>query len=159
MRRFNVGLWLIAAVAGAMGFWLVQVLMRRATITQFMGQQIVWQGGYPKWLMIPVGWGVHLGVSLAYSLLFAIIMLVPFSRSEGTRIGAGLVIALLLGWIGTLLTAPAITVTVRVLSGQGFPASLPGLHTSLGLPFWNHVIFFAIVWLIYLYIPHLGRKS
>jgi hypothetical protein len=158
MRRLNVGLWIIAAVAGAIAFWVVQLLMGPATITEFMGRQIVSRGRYPASLALPIGWGVHLGVSLAYSLFFAIVMLVPLSRSEGSRVVVGLILAALLGWISTLLTAPAIAATISVLSGHGFPASLPALNTSLGLPLWNHMLFFGVVWLIYLYIPHLGRK-
>ncbi|MBI2360015.1 MAG: hypothetical protein HYV04_14160, partial [Deltaproteobacteria bacterium] len=146
------------AVVGAIVFSVLQVVSGRATITEFMGQQIVSQGGYPEWLTVPIGWGIHLGVSLAYSLLFVIIMLVPFSRAEGRHAFFGLIIAALLGWISTLLTAPAITATISLLTGQGFPASLPDLNTSLGLPFWNHMLFFGVVWLIYLYIPYVGRK-
>ena len=70
----------------------------------------------------------------------------------------GLVIAALLGWVTTLLTAPAITVTISILSGQGFPFSIPELNTSFGLPFWNHLLFFGVVWLMYTLIPYLRGK-
>ncbi len=159
MQRFRIRLWLAAGIAGAIGFWLFQVLTGPSTIPQFMGQQIVAQGGYSKALTIPIGWGVHLGVSLSYSLLFAIVVLIPLSRAEGVRIFVGLVIAAVLGWMATLLTAPAITATISVLSGKGFPAGLPPLNTAYGLPFWNHELFFGVVWFIYLFIPYLSRKS
>ena len=67
--------------------------------------------------------------------------------------------AVVLGWITTLLTAPAITVTISILSMQGFPASIPELNTTLGLPFWNHVLFFEIVWLIYTLMPTLREAA
>ncbi len=159
MQRFRIVLWLAAGIAGAIVFWLFQVLTGPSTIPQFMGQQIVAQGGYSKALTLPIGWGVHLGVSLAYSLLFAIIALIPFSRAEGVRVFVGLAIAAVLGWVTTLLTVPAITATISVLSGKGFPAGLPGLNTAYGLPFWNHELFFGVVWFIYLFIPYLSRKS
>ena len=111
MQGFRIGLWLAAGIAGAIVFWLFQVLTGPSTIPQFMGQQIVAQGGYSKALTIPIGWGVHLGVSLSYSLLFAVVVLIPFSRSEGVRAFVGLVIAAVLGWVTTLLTPLAITAT------------------------------------------------
>lgn len=159
MQGFKVGLWLVAGILGSIVFWLFQTLTGSSTIPQFLGRQIVAQGGYPESLTTVIGWGVHLGVSLGYSLLFAVIMLIPFSRSPGGRLIVGLVIAGALGWVTTLLTAPAITATVSVLSGKGFPAELPGLNTTLGLPFWNHELFFAVVWLVYLVIPWLARRS
>ncbi len=159
MQRFRIALWLAAGIAGAIVFWLFQVLTGSSTIPQFMGQQIVEQGGYSKALTIPIGWGVHLGVSLSYSLLFGIVVLIPFSRAEGVRVFVGLGIAAVLGWVATLLTVPAINATISVLSGKGFPVVLPPLNTAYGLPFWNHELFFGIVWFIYLFIPYLSRKS
>src|SRR6266508_4912357 len=154
MQRFETKRWIVAGLAGAIVFWLFQVLTGPATISQFIGQEIVSQGGYPEALTVPIGWGVHLGVSLSYSLLFALIMLIPFSLSESVRVLIGVLIAVLLGWITTLLTAPAITVTISTLSRQGFPSGIPELNTTFGLPFWNHLMFFAVVWLIYTLIPY-----
>ena len=159
MRRLNVHWWLIAGVAGGIAFWLFQVLTGPSTIPQFMGQEIVAQGGYPRVLTVPIGWGVHLGVSLGYSLLFALMMMIPFPASPRARIGAGAAVAAVLGWVTTLLTVPAITVTISVLSGNGFPRHLPGLNTTWGLPFWNHLLFFGAVWAIYLVIPHLAKRA
>ena len=159
MRSLKVMWWVIAGIAGGIAFWLFQVLTGPSTIPQFMGQQIVAQGGYPRALAGPIGWGVHLGVSLGYSLLFALIMLIPFPASPRARIGAGAAVAAVLAWVATLLTVPAITVTISVLSGHGFPRQVPGLNTTLGLPFWNHLLFFGTVWAIYLVIPHLAKKA
>ena len=143
---------------GSVEFWLFQDLTGSSTIPQVMGERIVAQGGYPNVLMLPIGWGIHLGVSLGYSLLFAIIMLIPFSRSPYARLVSGAVIALVLGCLATLLAVPAITVTISVLSGQGVPATLPGLNITFGLPLWNHLLFFGVVWCVYLFIPYLFRS-
>ncbi len=159
MQRLNVKGWLGAGLTGGIVFWLFQVLTGAGTIPQFMGQQIVAQGGYPPALTIPIGWGVHLGVSLAYSLLFAALASLPWSRSPVPRLAIRAAIAAVLGWVTTLLTVPAITVTISVFSGKGFPAELPGLNTTLGLPFWNHLLFFAVVWTVYLLIPRMADRS
>lgn len=159
MQNLRVGWWAAAGVIGGLQFWLFQVFTGPSTITEYMGQEIVARGNYPEWLTVPIGWGVHLGVSLGYSLLFALIMLIPFSRSQEVRIVIGFVIAAALGWIATLLTVPAITITVSVLGLQGFPAELPGFNTSFGLPFWNHMLFFAVVWLVYLPIPYFFKEA
>ncbi len=159
MKGFSIGLWLVAGIAGAIVFWLFQSVTGPSTITAFMGQQIMTQGGYAASWTAPIGWGIHLGVSLAYSLLFSLIMLSLIVLTERIRLILGLVIGAALGWVATLITAPAITVTISVLSGKGLPADLPGLNTAYGLPFWNHMLFFGVVWLIYLLIPYMGRKS
>ncbi len=159
MKDFNIGLWLVAGIAGAIVFWLFQFFTGPSTITAFMGQQIVTQGGYAASWTVAIGWGIHLGVSLAYSLLFALIMLTLFVLAERIQLVLGLVIGAVLGWGTTLITAPAITVTISVLGRKAFPANLPGLNTAYGLPFWNHMLFFGVVWLIYMFIPYLGRKT
>ena len=158
MKGFSIGLWLVAGIAGAIVFWLFQLLTGPSTITAFMGQLIVTQGGYAASWTIPIGWGIHLGVSLAYSLLFGLIMVPLFVLAERIQLVLGLVIGAALGWVATLITVPAITVTISVLGGKSFPANLPGLNTAYGLPFWNHMLFFGVVWLIYLFIPYRGRK-
>jgi len=158
MRYFDVKRWIAAGLTGAITFWLFQILTGPSTIPQFIGQEIVSQGEYPEALTVPFGWGVHLGVSLSYSLLFALIMLIPSSSSESVRVLIGVLIAALLGWITTLLTAPAITVTISILSRQGLPSSVPELNATFGLPFWNHLLFFGVVWLMYTLIPHLRGK-
>ncbi len=158
MKGVSIGLWLVAGIAGAIVFWLFQSATGPWTITAFMGQRIVTQGGYAHSWAVPIGWGIHLGVSLAYSLLFAVIMLPLFVLAEGFQLVLGFVIGAALGWGTSLITVPAITVTINVLSGKGFPANVPGLNTAYGLPFWNHMLFFGVVWLIYLFIPYLSKK-
>lgn len=159
MHRLKVVWWLVAGVTGSIVFWLFQVLTGPSTIPEFMGEQIVAQGGYRQGLTLPIGWGVHLGVSLAYSLLFAGLVSLPLWRSPRARLGIGAAIAAVLGWITTLLTVPAIAVTISVLSGEGFPSQLPGLNTTFGLPFWNHMLFFGVVWAIYLGVPFLVKRA
>lgn len=159
MKKFSVGRWLIAGVVGSLSFWLFQVLTGGGTITQFMGEQIATQGGYPMGLAPLIGWGVHLGVSLSYTLFFAVIMSVIPTKSSGVTLGVGLVLAAVLGWVTTLLTAPAITVTISVLSRHGLPATLPPLNTDIDLPLYNHLLFFGVVWVVTALVPTLTRKA
>lgn len=158
MKHFSVVMWLIAGVVGSLTFWLFQVFTTGFTIPQFMGQQIAKQGGYPMGLAPFIGWGVHLGVSLSYALLFAFIMAILPAKPVGARLGVGLVLAVVLAWITTLLTAPAIAVTIGVLSAQGFPATLPALNTEVGLPLYNHLLFFGVVWVFTTLVPTLRRS-
>ena len=153
MKGFSVLRWLCAGVAGSLAFWYFQVLTGGATITQFMGEQIVTEGGYLKELAPFVGWAVHLAVSLSYALLFALLIAVLPMESSGAIATAGLILAALLGWVTTLLTAPAIAVTISVLSGHGFPAELPGLNMEVDLPLYNHLLFFGVVWFFTALVP------
>ena len=145
MKRFSILRWLCAGVAGSLAFWYFQVLTGGATITQFMGEQIVTEGGYLKQLAPFIGWSVHLAVSCSYALLFAVLIAMLPIESSGAIVAAGVVLAALLGWVTTLLTGPAIAVTISVLSGHWFPAELPGLNTEVGLPLYNHLLFFGVV--------------
>ena len=157
MKRFSVVRWLCAGVVGSLSFWLFQILTGDSTIPQFMGEQIAAQGGYAaRWAPL-IGWGVHLGVSLSYALLFAVIIAVLPTRSSAATLRAGLVLAAVLAWITTLLTTPAITATISILSGQGFPAELPGLNTDVDLPLYNHLLFFGVVWVFTALVPALVR--
>ncbi|MBI3031689.1 MAG: hypothetical protein HYY64_19475 [Candidatus Rokubacteria bacterium] len=153
MKRFSVLRWLCAGIAGSLAFWYFQILTGGATITQFMGEQIVTEGGYLKELAPFIGWAVHLAVSFSYALVFAVIIALLPIGSSGAIAAAGLVLAALLGWITTLLTAPAIAVTIGVLSGHGFPAELPGLNTEVDLPLYNHLLFFGVVWFFTALVP------
>lgn len=154
----KVVLWLVAGVAGSVQFWLVQVATGGPTIPDFMGEQIVAAGGYAPVLAPFVGWAVHLGVSVSYALLFAVVVLILAHLSFPTRAGAALVVALLLAWLTTRIAPPAISVTIAVLAGQGWPAELFPVNTELGLPFWNHVVFFVLNWAIQAVGPRLlGR--
>jgi hypothetical protein len=95
-----------------------------------------------------VGWAVHLAVSLSYAFLFVVIVAasgrVPFA------VGAfiTLLAALLLGWATAVIAAPAISVTIGVLGGQGWPRELFPLNFELGVPLWNHLLFFLLNWII-----------
>ena len=147
--------WVVlAALVGAIQFVVVQRLGGFSpNIAQFMGRQIVAQGGYSESLVV-IGWGIHLAVSLTYATLYSFLShqrVMPAGR--GPRWIAGLLLALLLGWLATLATGPAIAVTISVLAGKGWPAALPGLNTSLGFAFGNHLGFFAICWFLTLVLP------
>ncbi len=159
MAVLRISLWLVAGVAGSVSFWLVQVLTGGPTITAFMGEQIVEAGGYPEGLATLVGWVVHIGVSLTYAFLFAILVwflsAVPFSF----RMAISFVVALGLGWITSVIAPPAISVTISLLSGQGWPAELFPLNTELSLPLWNHLFFFLLNWAIQTVGPRLFRST
>lgn len=146
-------------MVGSLSFWLFQILTGPSTIPQFMGEQIASEGGYPMRLAPFIGWGVHLGVSLSYSLLFAVLITLIPTKSSGATLGAGLVLAAVLGWITTLLTAPAIAVTISILSQHGLPGMLPPLNTDIDLPLYNHLLFFGVVWVITTLWPALTRKA
>jgi hypothetical protein len=152
MTDFRILRSLFAGVAGSFAFWYFQLITTGVTIPEFMGEQIVTQGGYFKELAPFIGWTVHVAVSLVYALVFAVII-VALPLSTGATVAAGLVLAALLGWVTTLLTAPAIAVTISVLSGHGFPAALPGLNTEVGLPLYNHLVFFGVVWFVTTLVP------
>lgn len=158
MKKFSALRWLVAGVAGSFAFWYFQVLTTGVTITQFMGEQIVTEGGYPEVLVPFIGWGVHLAVSLSYALLFALIFAAIPLESAGGLLVAGVVLAGLLGWIATLLTAPAIAATISLLSGHGFPAELPALNTEVDLPLYNHLLFFGVVWVVTALLPVVRGK-
>ena len=152
--------WVVlAAVVGAIEFVVVQALGGFSpNIAQFMGRQIINQGSYSESLAGAIGGTIHFGVSLTYATLYAFLShqpLIPTARiARGT---AGIVLALVLGWLTTLATAPAIAITISALAGQGWPAALPGLNTSFGFAFWNHVAFFAFCWARTLVWPDIRR--
>jgi hypothetical protein len=146
VRRVIV--WLVAGVAGSVVFWLVQVLTGGSTITEFIGDQIISTGGYPKSLSVLVGWAVHLGVSLSYAFLFALIVVASGRASFAARAFVTLLAALLLGWATAVIAPPAISVTISILSGQGWPAELFPLNFEFSLPLWNHLLFFLVNWIL-----------
>ena len=159
MKRLSVARWLIAGVAGSLSFWLFQVLTGDSTIPQFMGEQIATEGGYPMRLAPLIGWVVHLGVSLSYALLFAVIIALLPTKSSGGTLAFGLILAAVLGSITTLLTSPAIAVTISVLSRHGLPAELPELNADIDLPLYNHLLFFGVVWVFTTLLPVVTRRK
>lgn len=144
-----VSAWLGAGVIGAIVFWLVQVVMGSGTITQFMGEQITSAGGYPAQIRLPIGWAVHFGVSLAYSGLFGILAMMVTRVGGRAQAILTLVLALVLGWLTAVIAPPAISVTIALLAARGWPEELFPLNTSLGLPLYNHLLFFVLCWLAY----------
>ncbi len=150
--------WIAAAAAvGALVFVGVQVAAGSPQhLAEFMGRQIVRRGGYPESLQGIIGWGVHFGVAVSYATLFAALISIPFLPSARVpRWATGMALAATLGVISTLITAPAIGVTISVLAGQGFPDSVAGLNTGWGLPFLNHFGFFTIAFAFIVIVPDL----
>ena len=150
--------WVVAGVVGSLTFWLVQVLSGGSTITAFMGDQIVSAGSYPRSLTALTGWAVHLGVSVAYAFLFAVVAATVWRASLPVAASVTLLGALVLGWITAVIAPPAISVTIGVLSGRGWPSELFPLNFELGLPLWNHVIFFVLNWVVQVLGPRLFRR-
>jgi hypothetical protein len=144
----HIGLWLVGAIAGSLLFWLAQTLTGGPTITKFMGQQIVAAGGYPAAWTTLIGWAVHLGVSLAYAALVAVLVAFLRRLPRAPALGIGLLAALTLGWMAALIAPPAISITISLLGRQGWPVELFPLNTELGLPLWNHLAFFTLNWLL-----------
>lgn len=149
---------LLASVVGAVVFEVVQKIVFGGTISQFIGSTVVEQGGYSPSLQVLIGWGVHLGVSISYAALFGVIVAF-FPANLGVRWILALILAAVLGKLTTLITQPAIAVTISVLAGQGLPAELPPLNTEGGLPLWNHMGFFGICFLFITLVPDLLRGS
>ena len=66
--------------------------------------------------------------------------------------------ALALAGVTTMIAPPAIGVTISLLGRREWPDELFPLNTELGLPFWNHVGFFLLNWLIQTVGPRLLRR-
>lgn len=150
--------WIAAAgLVGGGAFVTAQIVAGFPShIAEFMGAQIVRRGGYSESLAGVLGWGVHFAVALSYATLFAVaVTATPLPERRAARFAAAAAVAVAFAWVSTLITGPAIAITISVLAGQGFPASLPGLNTAFGFPFWNHVGFFGIAWLLTVIAPDL----
>ena len=154
----RITLWVVAGLAGSVAFWLVQTLTGGPTITAFIGEQIVAAGGYPPGFTTLLGWAVHMGVSLAYAFLFGVLVFLVSSVPFPVRVAVSLVAALGLAWVTAVIAPPAISVTVSLLGRQSWPGELYPLNTELGLPLWNHLLFFLLNWAIQSVGPRLlGR--
>lgn len=128
--------WILAgALAGGVSFIVAQLAAGfPVTIAQFMGRQIVASGGYDESLAGLIGHVVHFGVALSYSVLFAIVVLlvpIPAERRIRWSVTAGIAIAF--AWMSTLLTGPAIPITIGLLSGTGLPND-PGAEHWVRVP-------------------------
>jgi hypothetical protein len=149
---------LSAAIVGALVFAWVPVLTGRNDIAAIIGRKIVEAGAYPQNAASVIGWTLHIVISIAYAKLYAVIVSLPgFPRQAGSktapRIMAGLIVAIVVAVLATWIAGPAISATVSLAAGQGWPATLPAASLKLGLPLWNHLGFFAIVWLIVVVLP------
>jgi len=154
----SISLWTVAGLTGGVLFWLVQTLTGGPTITAFMGEQLVAAGGYPPRLTTLLGWAVHMGVSLAYALLFAVLLSLLSSLAFSVRVAVSFALAVGLGGVTAVIAPPAISVAIGLLGRHGWPDELYPLNTELGLPFWNHLLFFLVNWAIQAAGPRLlGR--
>lgn len=110
----------VAGVIGGLLFTLVQVVFGVRNIADFIGKQIVALGGYSEGLALPLGWGIHLAISVQYAFLLMILLhLVSFPTKKGNMI-FGLSLSLFLGWITTVISGPAISITISFLQVLDF---------------------------------------
>jgi hypothetical protein len=140
----------VAGLLGAAAFVVAQKAKGfPLDIAGFIGNQVVEQGGYAAGLAIPIGWAVHLGVALTYASAFS--MLVSCRFLHGARFGprtAGLLLIPTLGYLTTMIAAPAIAVTISTLSLNGLPEALPALNQGASFALWNHLLFFAVCYVV-----------
>lgn len=158
-QALEVCFWLVAGIVGSVVFWLMQILAGSGTITEFIGEQIVAAGAYPTRLAPVIGWAVHLGVSLSYAFLAGVVTLL--ARRAGLWIGTGiaLVAAVVFGGVTAVIAPPAISLTIALLGRRGWPTELYPLNTEIGLPFWNHILFFLVASLIQMVGPAVTRRA
>ncbi len=152
--------WLVAGVGGAVVFWLVQVAAGGPTITAFMGERIVSAGGYPGALAPLVGWAVHVAVGLSYALVSVLVSAALARTSFPVAATVALLAAVALGWGTAVIAPPAISVAIGILSGRGWPEELFPPNFGVGLPLWNHLVFFLLSWAVQLLIlrPPVGSR-
>jgi hypothetical protein len=156
--------FLTAAIVGALVFAWVPVFTGRPDIADIIGRKIVEAGGYADNYASVIGWTLHIAIAIAYVKLYALVVSFPgFPQTDHNgpkvRLVTGLVAALVIGWLTTVISNPAISATISLASGQGWPATLAAPYLKLGLPLWNHLGFFAITWLIVVLIPTLGSRA
>jgi hypothetical protein len=155
-------MWLTLSIAaglvGSVAFWLVQALAGGPTITAYMGEEIVRTGGYPSALGGPLGWAVHVAVSLSYALLFGGITYLLGSLPPPISGRLSLLAAIGLGWFTTVIAPPAISVAIGLLGGRGWPDELFPPNTGFGLPLVNHVLFFVLNRAAHVLGPRLARR-
>ncbi len=138
----------VAGVAGSVLFWLVKVTMGGPTITAFMGEQVAVSGGYPVTLTPALGRLIHVTVGLSYASLFAVVVAPLRSLPRARRVGRSLVMGIVLGLLTTAIVPPAISVTIARLGTRRWPAKIFPLNWDIGLPFWNHQLFFLTNWIV-----------
>lgn len=144
----RLALWLVGGLTGSLLFWVVQVVAGGGTITGYLGEEIAAAGGYGPASAPFIGWAVHLGVSLAYAGLVAVVAWLLHRVSGTAGMAVGLAASVILGWVTALIAPPAISITVSLLGRQGWPPDLFPLNTDLNLPLWNHLAFFVVNWLM-----------
>ncbi len=122
-------------------------------IVDYIGQEIVRRAGQDRSLTSIIGWSIHYGVSFIYASLYGIITTMAFfPTGRFTRPLGGLILIAVLGWLATLITAPAIALTIALFARDGLPWPFPALNTDLGFVLWNHLGFFGIAFLFHIVI-------
>lgn len=132
---------LIIGLIASIIFILVQPLFGMATLTSRHAGAYVNLGNYSETAALMLSWGLHIGVSIFYAVLSAVIF------NFNSSIAVGVTQVIVLGWLTTLTATPANEYVVKLVTTLQFPAlnSLSALNTQIGPKLWLHVLFFAFV--------------
>lgn len=151
---------LFMTIIGSLAFSWVQLLTGTNDITSFIGGKVVEAGQYPEHLASGIGWTTHMVISFSYALMIAVIVSLPIlPREYPKRLLYGVVLGLFIGWVSTLISNPAISVTISLLSGQGMtPEVWYPIYWKLGVPLYNHLWYFVAAFLIVDTLPKFMGK-
>ncbi|MFD2204174.1 hypothetical protein [Kiloniella antarctica] len=132
---------IMVGLIASITFILVQPLFGMQTLTSRHAAAYIAHGGYGDTTALILSWGVHVGVSLVYTLLSVLIF--NFNRSVFVSLGQ----IMFLGWATTLTATPANEWVVKLVNTKQFPSfdTLSALNTQTGPKLWLHILFFAFV--------------
>lgn len=151
---------LASASVGGLGFVWVQVLTGSTNIAEFIGSKIVETGGYSPALASPIGWSIHMAIAVQYAIGFAVLMaLLPFRGASAARVFVGVSAAIAVGFVGTWVANPAISITISLFGGAGIPETLFPVNWSFGVPLYNHLGFFLLTVAITDWLPMCFGRS
>ncbi len=132
---FLIGLF--ASIA----FIVIQPFFGMLTLTSRHASAYVNLGNYNETAAVALSWFVHISVSVFYTFISSVI----YNFNSSYLIN--LLQIVFLGWITTLIAAPANEWVVKLITTEQFAGinSLSGLNTEIGPKFWLHILFFALV--------------
>ena len=140
---------LLMTIVGGLVFVWVQVLTNTKDIATFIGGRIVEAGDYPATYAAPIGWTTHFAISFIYALAFAVISCLPVLPKKNPQLWVvGLVLAIATGWVTTWIADPAISFTIALLAGRGWPDEIYPLHLKIDVPLFNHLLYFVLALLL-----------
>ena len=150
---------LMAALVGGLGFVWIQTLTGTKNIAEFVGAQIVQTGDYDAAFASIIGWTVHLAIAVQYAIGFTALLALPiWPRRTAASVISKMAAAIAVGFIGTWVANPAISITVSMLGGAGWPETLYPVNTAFGVPLLNHLLFFALTLALVEGVPTLWHR-